>query len=179
MIHRMKRRGARQIRARRGSVSVEFALVTVFFLFPLVAGTTDMLLVLSARAKLNSTLHTLYMFAWSNPGSAGDITQLQQVIQSVDPALPTSSIILNSSPMVQGVCFNASGLIDPYAVFTPASPGVTGSTNTCTLFGITDPYDVAVVIASYSLTSTVQLPVPVPFLPSSFTLTASGTVQVE
>lgn len=180
-------RGKRaRIRARRASVSVEFALVSLFFLFPLVAGGIDMMLVLSARSKLNSALHSLYMFAWSDPQAATDNAQLQRFIQSIDPALPTSSISLTKAPAVVNICLHSNGDIDSGATFTTGSIGAaigpTGSSsnnNSCVINGNVAPGDVAVVLATYNLQSVIQLPVPVPFLANPITLTANGTVQIE
>jgi Flp pilus assembly protein TadG len=181
------RRRRAGLRGRRASVSVEFALVSLFFLFPLIAGGIDMLLVLSARSKLNSALHAIYLFAWSDPQDAGDQTQLQTFIQSIDPQLPASSISLANAPSVIGVCFNANGSIDPGATFVSGLVGnvVTGvlgsatSSNTCKMGGMTVPNDVPILIATYKLQSVIQLPVPVPFLANPITLTAGGTIQVE
>jgi Flp pilus assembly protein TadG len=181
------RPGYARLRARRASVSVEFALVSLFFLFPLIAGGIDMTLVLSARSKLNSALHSLYIFAWSDPQSAADNVQLQQFIQSIDPVLPTSTINLINRPGIQNICFDSSGAIDPSALFTanPAGPGVTGpggsgaSNSTCTLNGNVVTGDIPVSIVTYNLQSVIQLPIPVPFLANPLTLTASGTIQIE
>ena len=195
------KRGHAKLRARRASVSVEFALVSLFFLFPLIAGGVDMTLVLSARSKLNSALHAIYIFAWSDPQNAGDVAQLKGVIQSIDPALPSSSIALDQRPInevdpsigltgntpnIQKVCLGSAG-IDRGATFTanfttPASPGVAATQpgNACLdSLGNVVTGDVPMVLGIYSLSSVVQLPIPVPFLGNPVTLTASGTIQVQ
>lgn len=179
----------RRLRGSRGSVSVEFALVALFFLFPLIAGGIDMVLVFSARAKLNSALHAIYIFAWSDPGHAADPASLQGVIQAIDPGLPATPITLDSIPVTSidpsvtskattpatlNVCIGPNGTIDTVAQFTPPAAGAT--TNTCTGGG---PNDLAAVIGVYSLTSVVQLPVPIPFLANPITLTAQGAIQVQ
>ena len=175
------RQGLARLRARRASVSVEFALVSLFFLFPLIAGGIDMTLVLSARSKLNSALHSLYIFAWSDPQSAADNAQLEQFIQRIDPALPASTINLTNTPGIQNICFDSTGAIDSSALFTsnPGPGGSGASGNTCTLNGNVVTGDIPVSIVTYNLQSVIQLPIPVPFLANPLTLTASGTIQIE
>ncbi len=180
------KRGYSRFKDRRASVSVEFALVSLFFLFPLIAGGIDMTLVLSARSKLNNTLHSLYIFAWSDPQNAANNTQLEQFIQSIDPALPASTITLTNTPGILNICYNASGVIDSGAVFTTNQGGGAGqpggtsnNSNTCTLNGLIVTGDVPASIVTYDLQSIIQLPIPVPFLANPLTLTASGTVQIE
>jgi Flp pilus assembly protein TadG len=184
----MTGRKSSRLRARRASVSVEFALVSLFFLFPLIAGGIDMMLVLSARSKLNSALHSLYLFAWSDPQNADDTAQLQRFIQSIDPSLPVSGISLTNTPTIMNVCFGSNGNIDSNATFTLGQSGNGGllgsggpntNNDTCVTDGQVVTGDVPVSIATYRLQSVVQLPIPVPFLANPITLTASGTIQVQ
>jgi hypothetical protein len=89
------------------------------------------------------------------------------------------------------VCFDSNGNIDPNATFTLGqsgsqsgngglgSGGSSTNNNTCVTDGQVVTGDVPVSIATYSLQSVVQLPVPVPFLANPITLTASGTIQVQ
>lgn len=174
----IRRRAGAMLSARKASVSVEFALVSLFFLFPLMAGSMDMILALSARSKLDSALHSLYLFAWSNPQNAADPATLNAYLRSIDPALPASGISLVGNPATQSLCFGSDGNIDLLARVTPPVLGGSGA-DTCNIGPSIIQGDVPVIIVHYVLQSTINLPVPVPFIANPVVLTASGTVQTN
>ena len=129
----------------RASVSVEMALVTVFLFFPLLAGLTDILFIVAAKYQLNGAQQALYAYAWNNPASATNLTQLQSVLNNINK---------NSLPQVTLSSY-------AYNVATPQW-GQGGSS----------------VSVTYTLVSTVALPVPVGFT-NPFTVSTSGSVQLQ
>ena len=54
---------AAYLRRRRGSVSVEFALVSVFILGPLFGGGADFVVIMAAQAQLRTAVQALDYFA--------------------------------------------------------------------------------------------------------------------
>lgn len=141
------------LHARRANISVELALVAVFIFLPLLAGLSDVLFIVAAKYQLNSAREALYAFAWNNPAEATDTTQLGNVLAHVNQ---------HSLPQVT-LTSEAYG----YDTKDYTSPpwGVAGQSVTVT----------------YQVTSTVALPVPMPFKGWSnpFTVSSSGTVQLQ
>jgi Flp pilus assembly protein TadG len=132
---------------KRAAVAVEAALVSVFLLFPLLAGLTDFFFIIAAKYQLNGAQAALYNYAWNNPANAANTTQLQSVLA-----------VINQHSLPQ-VTLSAAA----YNVATPQW-GVGGSTVTVT----------------YTLVSSVKLPVPLPFnMPNPFTVSTTGTVQLQ
>ncbi len=159
---------------RKASVAVEFALVTSFFLLPLTLGAADFVLIITAQAQLNTALQALYYFAWTNPLSADNQTQLQEIISAINAAsvyqitLPAtfSSGAANGSLTYSCV---TPGTTPTYAAAT--GPGQCSSTST--------PPQIQQTYVTYKLTTTLNLPIKLPGLPSPFSLTSKGSIQIQ
>jgi hypothetical protein len=87
----------RTAQERRASVSVEFALVSVMVLLPLLAGGADFVELISAQSQLDASLQSLYAFAWNSPASATNTAQLNGVLGLVNAHL-FSQVSLGSAP---------------------------------------------------------------------------------
>jgi hypothetical protein len=84
-------------RERRASVSVEFALVALLILLPLLAGGADFVELISAQSQLDGSLQSLYAFAWNSPASATNTAQVNGVLGVINAhSLPQVS--LGSAP---------------------------------------------------------------------------------
>lgn len=161
---------ARFRRHEGGSIAVEFALVSIFFMLPLLAGGGDFLLILLSRSQLNTALQALYYYAETNPGSATDTTYLTDIINSMN----TASVTQLSMPAEL-----ASGAANPsysYYCFTSSStaPSFTGpytSASSCGTGTTTQTF------VNYKLSATTHLPVPLPGSGSSYTLSVTGSIQ--
>lgn len=92
--------------ARRGSVSVEMALVFSFFLLPLLLGTVDFAYIMSARVQLNSALQAAELFAWANPDNATNADAVTQVVNGGSRVVP---ITLPSQPTMSYTCLQSDG----------------------------------------------------------------------
>jgi Flp pilus assembly protein TadG len=153
--------------ARRASVSVEFALVAVFFLFPLFAGAMDFVEIFAAQSQANAALQSLYFFALSNPGQANSNTQANAVVGLIN-AHSLNKVVFpatTSSGAVNGAlsygCISATGVI-------------TASTGTCA----TGTLQTSV---TYQVTSSVSLVLPLSIFGFSnpFRVSSSGTIQIQ
>jgi hypothetical protein len=69
---------------RRATISVEMAIISAFFLLPLLAGGADFVELIAAKSQLNATLHSMDAYAWNNPGNATDTTQLALILAQVN-----------------------------------------------------------------------------------------------
>jgi len=155
------------LRARRASASVEFALVASLLLLPLLLGGADFLAILTAQAQLNTALQSLYYFAYTDPSSANNTTDVNQVVALINGAsvfkitLPatTSSGVANASLS--------------YGCFTPPSTAITYQSNQCLATQTQQT------LVTYQVSTSVILPFPFLKLANPLTLNATGTVQVE
>jgi len=86
-----------KLREKRASVSVEFALVSVMVLLPLLAGGADFVELISAQSQLDSSMQALYSFAWNSPDNAANTTQLNGVLGLVN-AHSVPQVSLGSAP---------------------------------------------------------------------------------
>ena len=151
---------------RRASVSVELALMSVFFLLPLFGGSTDMVEIISAQAQLNTAVQSLYYYALSNPTVASISTDTN----------PTVIATLMSSTFHK-ITFVSSSVSYVCIPTVTTNPTLTQTTPCPTTGSIV--YTQQTWIA-YHVSSMVFLPVPVPFVTSNpLTLTASGSVQIQ
>jgi Flp pilus assembly protein TadG len=165
---------------RRGSVAVEFALVSVFLLAPLVAGAADFLVILTGQAQLNTALQALDYFAWTNP-TAADTTTGTPNTSTVDPGY-VLSLINNASmfhltlatPVIEYYCASSTSGGTP-----PTSSQLSTTAPTCAS-GTTEQ-----IYVKYTVTTNVVLPFPVSFpavgmsFSNPFPLSTTGTVQVQ
>ena len=163
-LRRLLRRG------RRASVAVEFALVTSFFLLPLALGASDFVIIITAQAQLNTALQALYYFAWTNPLTADNLTQLQQIITAINSA----SVYQVTLPAT-----TSSGAVNGSFSYACVTPGATPTFTAVTGPGLCTSTQVQQTYVSYALTTTLGLPIKLPGLPAPFTLSSNGKIQVQ
>jgi hypothetical protein len=147
---------------RKASVAVEFALISTFFLLPLLLGSSDFLMIISARAQLNTALQALYYFAWTNPSSASDSTELNQIIS-----------VINGQSIYQ------IQLTNPTVTYVCVTPGATPTYVTQTSPGQCGQGAVQQTLVSYSVSTTVTLPITLPGIGSPYSMTFSGKIQTQ
>ncbi len=164
ILHRLLQRG------RRASVAVEFALVTSFFLLPLTLGASDFVILITAQAQANTALQALYYFAWTNPLTADNLTQLQEIISAINSA----SVYQVSMPATL-----SSGAANGSFTYACVTPGTPPTFTSATGPGLCSSTQVQQTYVTYKLTTTVNLPINLPGIPSPFTLTSRGTIQVQ
>jgi Flp pilus assembly protein TadG len=161
----------RLCRSRRGSASIEFALISTFIMLPLFAGAADLISIISAQAQLNTAMESLYSFAWANPTEAANATQMNALIGVINGqagssfhqlSLPATNNAGGANPAIAYDCIANNAATPGYASVN-SLPGKcsTGQTQQ--------------INATYQLNSTVFLPVP----GDTLTLTATGTVQAQ
>jgi Flp pilus assembly protein TadG len=156
----LKRNFKRFLRQQRGSVAVEFALISSLFLLPLMLGSADIVEIISAQAQVNTSLQSLYLFAYTNPANAGDATSLN----AIKTALNTGSI--------HQIGFGANNGTLTYDCISTA--GVqTASTAAATCPNGQSKQE----FAAYTVTSSVSLTFPL--FTNPFPLSATGTVEVQ
>jgi Flp pilus assembly protein TadG len=147
---------------RRGSVSIEAALVTTVFLVPLLLGSVDFATVLATYFRVHRAQEAAVFYAWGNGGIASTATIQQAATTAFGTTSPSPTV--TSSTLYYCVTtsqYYQSGM----ASYT--------STPTCSS---------GQQVASYltvSVSATTSLPVPFPVLPSSFTLTSTGSVRTQ
>jgi Flp pilus assembly protein TadG len=166
MLTALRRRGRRLWHCRRASVSVEFAIVSLLFLLPLLVGSADMIDMISAQAQLNAASQALYSYAWANPTNAASTANLKAVL-----ALLNDQEFHQLSLASSSVAYNC---IDNNAA-TPTYASVNSISGQC------QSNQTQQVVVSYQVKSTVNLPVPIPFIAGngSLTLTSGGSAQVQ
>ena len=158
LIQRFRKSG------RKANVTLEFALVAVFLLLPLLAGGADFAVIISGQAQLNTALQALDYFGWTNPASASNIADLQNIITAIDSGsvynIPTPALTASIS----------------YGCFTlpaTASTTIAYQTTTCS------SQQTQQTLVTYKVTTSINLPIPFPGLKSPWPLSATGTVQVQ
>jgi len=156
---------------RRASMSVELALTSIFVLLPMLAGGADFVDLMCARSQLNATLRSLYAYAWNNPATAANTAQLAAILA-----------IVNQHSLPQ-VTF-PDGKADASTTYVPAlSYGcVVPPSTTVSFQAMPCPTgsQQQQLMVTYSIISSVALPVPFPFgLANPFLLTATGQVEIQ
>jgi Flp pilus assembly protein TadG len=144
----------------RGSVAVEFALISSLFLLPLLLGSSDIVEIISGQAQVNTALQSLYLFAYTNPTNAADTGSLNAIKTAINSAsIHQIGFGANNGTLTYD-CINSAGV-------------QTASTSTATCpTGQTKQE-----FAAYTVTSNVTLSVPL--FTNPFPLSASGTVEVQ
>lgn len=162
---------------RRGSASVEFALIAVFFLLPLLAGAADFIIIITAQAQLNTALQSLLYYSWTNQSQAASntssVTTAQEtaLITAINSVQTTYHITLNSgtasgsySNLVYA-CVSGTG---SGTVITPSATSTCGSGQTVQTY------------VQFSVSTSVALPFPLPLkLTNPVALSATGAAQVN
>jgi Flp pilus assembly protein TadG len=160
-------------RERRATAAVELALVSTFFLLPLLLGGADFVGIILGQAQVNTALQALYYFALTNPSSANNSTYTQNLIGAINGAsvfqltLPTTLPSGKSNSSFTYVCYptsNASNGATP----TFTSP----SSTSCLATGKTQ-----ITFVNYKVNTAVILPIPLPSIGDVFNLSASGAIQ--
>lgn len=158
-------------RDRRGSVSLELALIATLFLIPLTIATWDGVFLLTARIHLNASFGTLARFAWTDPADAVNLNDLNQLLTALDTGSTTTiAFPFGVTPLLSYACQQSDGSMTPASEQTSASTGAT--TEICTTGTLATN-------VTYNLTTTVDLPFPLPFLPSPMTLSVDNQIRVE
>jgi Flp pilus assembly protein TadG len=153
--------------SRRGNVSVEFAIISTFFLLPLLLGAADFTCALTAQAQLNTALQALYYFAYTNPSSASNTTYAGYVVALINKA----SVYKITFPATL-----SSGAVNgsiSYGCFTPPSTAITYQTTTCSASQTQQT------LVNYQVTTTITLPFPLPGFTNPWPLSAAGKTQVQ
>lgn len=164
----LRARGAALLgRGGRASVSVELALVSAFFLVPLILVAGDGLSVLAARSQTYVALRTLYYLAWSQPSAATDTGDIDTLLHVYDSGTIWSiARAPDAAPTLSYRCLQSD------ASTTAATAKTTLGTTTETCSAGTLETDV-----SYTLRTAVTLPFPLPFVTSPVIMEIGGTVR--
>ncbi len=150
----------------RASVSLEFALVSVFFLLPLLLVCWDGLVVCAARYQINADLHDLYYYAWGNPNQATDFDQVDNVLQATNQYSIAEVVQLwGYWPTLSYACLQSNGS-------TSGANQNNDGTYSCSNGTLET-------MVTYKLTSQVNLPVPIPGFGSTVNLSADGSVRIQ
>jgi hypothetical protein len=167
--------------SRKGSSSVEFALISTLFLLPLFGGTIDFIQYIAAKDQLNTALQSLYYYSLTyvpgtyTAGTAPTMLTDPAAFITADNtkkvlALMSSKVtpitLVSGYPSISYKCLDALG-----AVMSPAPT----TNNSCTT-----AYPYEQIWVSFQIQSEVNFVVPVLFAAnaSSVTLTASGSVEI-
>jgi len=145
-------------------MAVEFALISVFVLGPLLAGTADYLILLTARAQLNTALQALYYFGWTNPGAANNDIYAGDVISNINKGGSIYLIALAKT--------SATYTTLVYACAPPAATAYTTTAPVCPSAQTLQEF------VEYRVTSSVALPFPIPLV-SPVLLSVYGQVQIQ
>ena len=160
---------------RRANVSVEFALIAVLFLLPLTAGGADLVCIINARAQLNTALHSMLFYAWSNPTAAQSNTAASTttaeaaIIAAINAAPSTFHLTLNpgtAAGSYSNLAYDCVTAGTPYSITPTATPNCT--TGTLQIF------------AQFTVSTNVGLPFPIPLkLANPYPLAATGSAQIK
>jgi Flp pilus assembly protein TadG len=160
---------------RRANVSVEFALISVLFLLPLVTGAADLICVVNARAQLNTALQAMMFYAWSNPTAAQNNTA-----STTTAAEATIIDAINSAPSNFHVTLNLGAVPGSYSnltyyCVTPGTPySITPSGSATCASGTLQ------VFAQFTVSTNVNLPFPIPLkLVNPFPVSSTGSAQIK
>jgi hypothetical protein len=155
-------------RGGRASVSVELALVSAFFLVPLILVAGDGLSVLAARSQTYVALRTLYYLAWSTPSAATQTDYIDTLLAAYDNGTVWSiARAPDAPPALSYGCLQSDGSTISATAQTAADGSTTETCSAGTLE--TD--------VSYTLRTAVTLPFPLPFVASPVIMEIGGTVR--
>jgi Flp pilus assembly protein TadG len=157
-------------RARRASITVEMALTVSMALVPILAGGADFFSLIAAKSQMNAALQSFYAYAWNNPGSATNTTQLGEILGQINQ---------HSLPQITFPDGKTDGTTtyQPQLTYYCSIPPSTAQTAQSTPCPTTDTQQT---IVTYNLTASVTLPVPLPMgLTSPYTISTSGQVEIQ
>jgi hypothetical protein len=151
---------------RRGEATIEMALVSLFILFPLMAGMVDCLFYLNARYQITSALAAFDSYAWNNPNAAGNVAALAGLLAIINQ---------NSSTLITF----PDGIASTTTSYTPTIT-CNGTTLSQPANGCPAATPPQTEFATYSLTATVKPLIPLPYVfTRSFTISVSNQIQVQ
>jgi len=172
------RKNLRDRLGRRGSVAVELAFVTTFFLVPLFCGAADFISILNAQAQLNTALQALVYYSWSNTSAAGATSYTSSATTTAEMALinaingaATFHVTLNPGTVV-----GSYSNLQYFCVTTTTTPyTITANANaTCPSGQTLQTY------VQFTVSTKVGLPFPIPLkLTNPLPLSATGSAQVQ
>jgi len=150
----------------RASVSLEFALVSVFFLLPLLLICWDGMVLCAERYQVNADLHDLYYYAWGNPNQATYFDQVDNVLQATNQYSIAEVVQLwGYSPQLSYDCLQSNGS-------TSGANQNNDGTYSCSNGTLET-------MVTYKLTAQVNLPVPILGFGSTVNLSADGSVRIQ
>lgn len=180
---------------RRGSVSVELALVLSFFFLPLVLGTVDFAYIMSARVQLNSALQAVELFAWANPDKAANGAAVARVANAGSRVVPITQA---APPTMSYTCLRSDGSRTPATITmnagysrsdlatSGASQGLGGQAVPSKAISIGNGMGTASCSsgfvqarATYTLRDKINLPLYLPGIGTHSTETITGTIWVR
>jgi Flp pilus assembly protein TadG len=173
-MQRLKKR--RLGRDSKANIAVEFALISVLFLLPLLAVAADSVSLLNARAQLNTTLEAFMYYALANNANAianvgvtSGSTVGEVVLLTAINSATTFRVTYSSSTLYYN-CVGSTGYQN--TALTPYASGSTPCTN--------GTYPTLARFIQYNLSTTVVLPVPVPLkIVNPVTLRVTGYAAVN
>lgn len=172
-------------RDQRAAAAVELALIAALFLMPLLAGSADFIIILAARAQLNTALQALYSFATTSPAKATDHTTAystaNQIISAINAANGASAITV-TMPANSTIPLKLGSLVVPAGTAMPATYYGCYSTGTASITYQTSACDSTLIQQTYvlyQLSGTAALPLYLPGFSSSYVVTAGGGIQAK
>lgn len=147
------------VSAKNGSVSIEFALVFLFFIMPLTLLSIDSIYLILGREQLAQVAHSLYIFAWDDPNEATNVNDLNSVIAQNDQSI-IGQVALVQTPDQFIECLQNDG------TSTPSDNGF------CTS-------GTAETFVSYYLSFSVQLPITSDIFQNSNQINMINTIRIK
>lgn len=144
----------------RGSMSLEFALVTTLFLVPLILVGFDTLFLMMGYEQIGQVTHSVIMYAWSFPSDADNQQDINYVI-SANIQKSIGTVTLANTPFETFDCLQSDGSTTPAA-----------SDGTCT----TGQSETRV---SYQIVMTLRLPLNFGITTNPYQMTSNITVRIE
>jgi hypothetical protein len=157
------------LRRERANVTIEFAICSVFLLLPMLAGSADFIVILSAQAQLNTALQAIDYFAYTNPSSATNTTYAGDIVSLINGASDFN--VMLPATMSSGLANGSTS----YGCFTPPATSGTAITYQSTACPNTQTQ---LTYVTYQVTARVALPFPIP-LHNPYSLSATAKVQTQ
>jgi Flp pilus assembly protein TadG len=157
-------------RDRRASITVELALTSILFLLPMFAGGADFVALIAARSQMNAALQSFYAFAWNNPASATNTTQLGNILTQINNrSLPQVTFPDGKT--------NNTTTYQPQLTYVCSQPPSTTQTTQTTPC---PSQDLQQTLVTYNLAASINLPVPLPVgLTSPYAMSTSGQIEIQ
>lgn len=157
---------------RRGSISVELALLALFVLLPLLAAVWDFGLALKTQAQLDNALAAAIQFAWSSPSNAVNARSISLAAQAAygsGPSLTVANPVISYGCVQPGVAGSLAYAVTPEVNSSVTCPAATSSA----------PAQTLATFITVSLSASVAFPVPLPVLGDSISLSVTGTARTQ